>query len=115
MDVCLNDSMQIFMFNHLVMKPESDVSTEGIRERQKNGLSLINYDTNILKTSLFTNCKLVKMTVLKITATKHKKIQINYYKMLLINRKEKDLLVVIKRNNGMLICGKDKRGFQPVI
>lgn len=37
MDVCLNDSMQIFMFNHLIMKPEPDVSTEGIRQRQKNG------------------------------------------------------------------------------
>lgn len=34
MDVCLHDSVQIFMFNHLIMKPESEVSTEGIRERK---------------------------------------------------------------------------------
>lgn len=58
MDVCLHDSMQIFMFNHLIMKPESDVGTEGIKEREKNGLSMIKYDTNILKISLFTVLKI---------------------------------------------------------
>lgn len=67
MDVCLHDSMRTFMFNHLIMKPESDVSTEGIREREKNGLNMIKYDANILKICLLTNCKLIKMTVLKIT------------------------------------------------
>lgn len=59
--------LQIFMFNHLIMKPESDVGTEGIREREKNGLSMIKYDPNILKLCLFTNCKLIKIAVLKIT------------------------------------------------
>lgn len=49
------------------MKPVSDVSKEGIRKRKKNGLSMIKYDTNILKIGLFTNCKLTKKTVLKTT------------------------------------------------
>lgn len=35
MDVSFHDSMQILLFNRLIVMPESDLSKEGIREKIK--------------------------------------------------------------------------------